>query len=256
MYIQNVISAVIAIMLVFSLSAQAQVEQVTRLLDAQTVTIPINPDFALNAHYYKAERSKGGALILHDCHNSIARYMSLAEQFQRQRIDAMVLDMRGFGKSISETYSHENIKKQSKDILTYQQNVALLNAYWGEDAIKAYQVLRENLGLKLPISVISFGCAAYTAVQLAEKVHVKSAVYIAPEMDFMAKERYKNLVDIPTYFAGSIHQTESFQTAKELFGWNGDGQTKIQLTKKAGPLHINSGLFADVALWVSYISGK
>lgn len=221
----------------------------------QKIKIAAKPEFTLNAHYFKAQKSQGGVLIFHECKNNVSAFLSLAEHLQKLQIDALVLDMRGFGESTSEVYSHEAIKKKSKDIVTYQQNSALLNAYWGDDALLAYKYLREKVSSKQPISVVSSGCSAFTAVQLAEEVHLKTAVYISPKMDFMAKERYKNLVDIPTYFFGSAHQTESFQTAKELFNWNGDNRTKVQLAK--GTLHSNnflapnSGLIADIAEWIA-----
>lgn len=234
---------------------QAEEAMPNVVFPVQQVKLAAKPDFILNAHYFKAQKSKGGALIFHECSNDIAPFISLAESLQKLRIDALVLDMRGFGQSVSEIYSHEAIKKKSKDIVTYQQNAALLNAYWGDDALLAYNYLREKLEKKQPISVVSSGCSAFTAVQLAENVHLKTAVYLAPEMDFMAKERYKNLVDIPTYFFGSVHHVESFQTAKELFNWNGDNRTKVQLAKGTlrsnNFLKPNSGLIADIAQWIA-----
>lgn len=237
------------------ISISAQESQSSILLDEQQMRIAAGADFSLNAYYFQATNSKGGALILHDCNENTAPYLHLAKTLQQQHIDAVLLELRGFGSSTSEKYSHKEIKKTSKDIITYQQNVALLNAYWGDDALLAYNALREKLGNERPISVISSGCTAYTAVQLAEKMHIQAAVYIAPQMDFMAKERYKNLIDIPTYFLGSVHQTQSYQTALELFNWNGDSQTKVQLAK--GSLHSSnflakdSGLFIDIADWLS-----
>jgi len=111
--------------------------------------------------------------------------------------------------------------------------VALLNAYWGEDALLAYQYLRGKVDKKLPISVISSGCSAYTAVQLSEKVHVKTAVYISPQFDFIGKEQYKNLTDAPHYFIGTTDDPESLQTTRELFHWNGDRCTKMKLVKSS-----------------------
>ncbi len=248
------------LLIIFSFALYAEESGFAGAFSEQQVKIAAKPDFTLNAHFYKAKESLGGALILHECNNQVEKFLSLAENLQRNNIDALVLDMRGFGGSISENYSHEAIKRKSKDIVTYQQHFALLSAYWGDDALLAYNFLREKVQKKLPISIVSSGCSAFTAVQLAEEVHVKAAVYIAPEMDFMAKERYKNLVDIPTYFFGSVHHTESFQTTRELFNWNGDRRTKVQLAKgalyNADFLAKNSDLFADIAQWIARNSSQ
>lgn len=226
------------------------------MLAAEQVNIPTEQALVLHAQHFKSPNSKGGVIVLHDCHSDIETYLGLATSFQKQSIDALVLDLRGFGQSISDTYSHEIVKKQSKDIVSYQQNVALLTTYWGDDALLAYQYLRSKIDKKLPISIVSSGCSAYTAVQLAEKVHLKTSVYIAPEMDFMAKEQYKNLMDAPHYFIGTAHDPESFQTTRELFNWNGDRRTKMKLVKSslytANLMAKNSGLFAEIAQWVAF----
>lgn len=241
------------LLLTTKVSAQSESEH---LLAAEQVSIPTEQSLVLHAQHFKSPNSKGGVIVLHDCHSDIDTYLGLAISFQKQSIDALVLDLRGFGKSVSDTYSHEMVKKQSKDIVNYQQNIALLNAYWGEDALLAYQYLRSKIDKKLPISVVSSGCSAYTAVQLAEKVHLKTSVYIAPEMDFMAKEQYKNLMDSPHYFIGTAHDPESFQTTRELFNWNGDRRTKMKLVKSslytANLMAKNSGLFAEIAQWVAF----
>ncbi|WP_286264161.1 hypothetical protein [Thalassotalea atypica] len=229
-----------------------------RILPPQQVKVSAPNNFELNAHFFQAEKSIGGVLIFHDCNDTLNPYLALAESFQLARIDALVLNMRGFGGSISELYSHEAIKRKSKDIISYQQNAALLYAFWGDDGVLAFNYLRNKIGRKKPISIVSSGCSAHTAVQVAEKVHVSASVFIEPVMDYMAKEQYKNLIDMPNYFIGSVHQTESFQTAKEMFNWNGDSGSKIQMFKgsiyRTNSKDRSSSLYIDIAKWVAFHS--
>ena len=92
------------------------------------------------------------------------------------------------------------------------------------------------------------------AVQLADKMRVNSFVILSPIMDYMEKEQYKNLIDIPAYFVSSAHHADSFLTAQELFSWNGDNRSTTQVFKGVNQGHSllrrNKFLAQNLAIWL------
>jgi alpha-beta hydrolase superfamily lysophospholipase len=173
-------------------------------------------DFLLTADYFyltdpKAEQTKqqtniqatGGVIVLHDCHSNRNSYESLAKTIALQDLHTLSLDLRGYGESIAPGYSELDIKKNAKDIVSYQGEVALLTSYWQDDLLSSYEFLRTKVHKNKGIAVVASGCAGSYAVALAEKIHVSALVLITPTMGYSDKERYKNLIDIPTYFISS-----------------------------------------------------
>ena len=171
-----------------------------------------------------------------------------------QGINALALDFRGFGASESGEFSHQAIKKQVKNIVSYQAEVAALTSYWEKDVLSAYNYLRNKIGNEQPISIVASGCAVNEAVLLAQKIRINSCVILSPIMDYMEKEHYKNLIDIPAYFVSSAHHSGSTLTAQELFSWNGDSRSTSQVFKGVSQGHSllrrNKFLANNIALWL------
>lgn len=222
--------------------------------DIYKVSYAAEDTFKLAARYYAGESNKGGVIILHDCAINADVYQKLGLKIADYGIHSLVVDLRGYGDSTSIAFSHDRIKQSSEDIISYQASVAQLNAYWTKDLLESYRFLRKRVHKMEAISVVSSGCSSPYAVSLAENMHVKGLVMITPEMDYAAKERYKNLVDIPTYFISSIHHVDTYQTTKELFEWNGSTGTKMLTFKgdaqDANVLRKHRELVADISLWV------
>jgi dienelactone hydrolase len=217
-------------------------------------------DFLLIADYvFLPEKANAkqmpGVIVLHDCHHERSDYQRLTMSIAEQGLHTLALDFRGYGQSIAEGYSAFEVKKNASDIGSYQSEMALLTSYWPQDLVAAYHYLRRKVNKGLGISVVAGGCAANYAVALAEKVHLSSLVLITPEMSYGDKERYKNLIDIPSYFIGSTHHMASIGTAKELFEWNGAARSKMQVFKgdKANYqlIKANKYLVNDVAQWLT-----
>lgn len=210
--------------------------------------------FPLSATLYKGDPKAAGVLMLHDCSHDSASYEDLGNLFAHEGINALALDARGFGKSASEIFSQKKIKKEAKGVNDYQNSLLLLQSYWDKDVLLAYEFLQKKLVKGQRIAVIASGCAVNQGVAIAEQYRVNSFVFISPLMDYMEKERYKNLIDIPTFFVSAIHHTDSYHTASELFLWNGDYRSAV-LTYKGnrsgdslhkGKEHLSSGM----AKWV------
>ena len=225
------------------------------LTSAQQINFSTDDDFLLSGDYYLSETLGAGALLLHDCAHDSKSYSVLGELLAKQGITVLALDFRGFGASESDEFSHKTIKQQVNNIISYQAEVATLMSYWEKDVLAAYNYLRNKIGNGQPISVVASGCAVNEAVRLAEKMRIKSFVILSPVMDYMEKEHYKNLIDIPGYFVSSAHHSDSYLTAQELFSWNGDSRSTSQVFKGVyqghNLLRRNKFLAHNIALWLS-----
>ena len=229
--------------------------------DQYRVTIKARKDydFLLEADYrFFANKASAkympGVIILHDCKSNRQKYKTLSSSVAKLGIHTLSLDLRGYGNSINEVYSYRKVKKESHSIVDFQSERAKLMSYWGEDILAAYTFLRTKVDKSQGISVFSAGCSSSFAVELAEKVYVKSLVLLTPVMNYGDKERYKNLVDIPSYFISSAHHATSYTTAQELFTWNGDSHSKMQVYKgdkvNNSVIRSNAYLVNDIALWL------
>ncbi len=221
---------------------------------AQAVKIITPDEYLLAADYYRGDDKGAGVLILHDCAHTSKSYIDLGEKLSKNGIHSLALDFRGYGASSSEIFSHESLKKNAKNIIAYQNDVAALTSYWELDVLTAFNFLRTKVERQRGIAVVSVGCASLYAVALAEKMRINSMVLITPIMNYSGKERYKNLIDIPSYFINSSHHIETIQTSKELFEWNGSKSSKIQIFKSDaydyGLLRRNKYLIDDISSWL------
>jgi len=250
--------AIIISLSAFFLAVNVNAKQATESLEplAQPVKIKARDDhdFLLAGDYYLGEKRSGGVIVLHDCNSDRRSYRRIASSLTEQGLHTLLLDFRGYGESVGEGFSREQIKKSSDNIVTYQSEMALLTTYWQDDLLAAYQFLREKLEGNQGISIVASGCSSIHAVALAEKILLNSMVIITPKMAYSDKERYKNLIDIPSYFATSAHHQESYQIAKELFAWNGDKLSKMQTFKGDSYAYQlisrNKGLIKDIAHWI------
>jgi esterase/lipase len=230
------------------------------ITSAQKIQFISDDEILLAGNYFLGAPEGDGVLLLHDCAFSSESYLQLGELLAKQGLNTLALDFRGFGESASERFSHDAIKLKSKDITSYQDEMAQLTSYWEKDVLFAYQYLRNEIGNERNISVVSSGCSAIQAVSLAEKVRIHSFVMLSPIMNYMEKDHYKNLIDIPVYFVSSAHHADSFLTAQELYAWNGDSRSTAQVFKGVrkghGLLRKNNHLAHNIALWLSDILAK
>ena len=218
-------------------------------------------DFLLSADYYYVGKGinkdkSPGVIVLHDCRSERGRYSELAKTIAAQGIHVLSLDFRGYGESVATGYSQLEIKKNAKDIVSYQNDIALITSYWADDLFAAYQLLRTKVDKNQGIAVVASGCSASYAVSLAEKAHIKAMVFLTPEMSYADKERYKNLIDTPNYFISSAHHLASYRTAQELFSWNGSSYSKIQVFKGGRRdrqlIKARLNLVSDIAQWLKF----
>ena len=220
----------------------------------ESIKFAVDDNFSLPGAFYLGDALGAGVLLLHDCSHSSKSYSVLGELLAEQGINALAIDFRGYGSSTSELFSNKALKLKVKNIVSYQAEVAMLTSYWEKDVLYAYNYLRSKIGNEQPISIVASGCAVNEAVQLADKMRVNSFVILSPIMDYMEKEHYKNLMDIPAYFVSSAHHADSFLTAQELFSWNGDSRSTTQVFKGVNQGHNllrrNKFLAQNLATWL------
>ena len=233
---------------------------VANIIIQDTITIATQDEFPLSANYFQGAKANGGVLLLHGCHSTNTVYNSLAETLAKHDLHALALDYRGYGNSINETFNERSVKLRAQNIVSYQAEMIKITTYWNGDVAAAYQFLKQQIDDKRGIAVITIGCAIEQAVALAENVHLSALVVLTPNISDIEKERYKNLLDFPTYFIASTHSTESYNTATELFAWNGDKNSKLQSLKgdRSGPyiLRRSPEIAQDIALWLKTKSLK
>lgn len=254
----TVLFAVAALMLSLCWATIVHAEQADNAAIAQVETVKIKArtdhQFSLVADYYLGADKSGGVIVLHDCKSDRRRYKNLANRLAEQGLHTLLVDFRGYGESVAEGFSREQIKKNSLNIVSYQSEMALLTTYWQEDLQAAYEFLRIKIAENKGISIVASGCSSAYAVALAEKILLNSIVFITPKMTYSDKERYKNLIDIPSYFVSSSHHQDSYQTAQELFTWSGAKQSKMQIFKGDSYsyqlINRKKHLTEDIAHWI------
>lgn len=252
----------VAALLFQPVNAQAKEKKATEKSDSQPVQFNARADeeFLLKADYYSGEKRSAGVIVLHDCKSDRSRYRLIANGLFKQGLHTLALDLRGYGDSVSPAFSRDIIKQNAVDIVGYQSEMALLTTYWQDDLMAAYQFLRGKVDKSQGISIVTSGCSAAYGVALAEKILLKSIVMITPAMTYADKERYKNLIDIPSYFITSSHHADSYKTAQELFSWNGSKRTKMQVFKgeryNYQLIARKNPLINDIAHWIHLNASK
>jgi hypothetical protein len=215
----------------------------------------VDIDFLLAADYYAGEKKAGGVIVLHNCKSDRSRYSVIANALFQQGLHTLSLDLRGYGESVSPEYSRELIKRNATDIVDYQSEMALLTTYWQDDLVAAYQFLRNKIDFKQGIAIVTSGCSSVYGIALAENILLNAIVMITPQMTYADKERYKNLIDIPSYFITSSHHADSYQTSQELFSWNGSKKSKMLIFKGDRYGHHliarEQSSLNDIAYWIN-----
>ncbi len=255
-------SLMIALGLLLPFSAYSEDKASSLVSKAQEVKFKarVDDNFLLAGDYYLGDKKSGGVIVLHDCKSDRSRYRLMANGLSQQGLHTLALDLRGYGDSVSSVYSRENIKKSAKSIVEYQSEMALLTSYWQEDLIAAYKFLQTKVDSNKGIAIVTSGCSSAYGIELAEKIRLNSIVMITPQVTYADKERYKNLVDIPSYFITSSLHANSYHSAHELFSWNGSNKSKMQIFKgeryNYSLVMSKKSLIGDIAHWVDFNTSK
>jgi len=220
----------------------------------QTVALIAADKFKLSAQFNSGSAMAGGVLLLHDCQHLAKDFQPLHSALVKQGLFVLALDLRGFGDSQSDIYSHQSIRLQSDDIVSYQGQLAALMLHWEKDVYLAYQYLQHAMNNSQSISIVTSGCSSNQAIYLAQKTALKSIVMLAPELSFNDKEQFKHLADMPIYLLSAKYLTEAMLNAQELFEWSGDKHSVLQIFKGNGSsyylLKKQAYLNENIAIWL------
>lgn len=244
--------------------AQAQEEQITYLAVDQVdnnkqsinqIRLSGVDGFLLSGQYFQGKAQSSAVLLLHDCSHDSQTYNHINALLSDLGLHVLALDLRGFGASSSDDFSHTKIKRNAKDMASYQSALSGITSFWPSDILTSYQYLRSRMSKTSNIAVVSAGCSAIEAVNLAANMRISSFVMITPELNYTQKEQYKNLIDIPVYFIGSIYHVQTYQSIKELFDWNGNKNSTLQSFKGNysgnNLLRSKSYLGKNIASWLN-----
>ena len=246
------LSILITLLIYFQVDCLAM-ESMRPINMAKKVKFEIEDDVIISADYYTGKKGSAGVLLLHGCASDSSADVSLSNALYSQGIHALSVNLRGFGESSSAMFSQEDIKRRSRSLVEYQQDMAILTSFWDDDLLAAYQFLKVKIGIKQKIAIVASGCSSIFAVKLANKVKVSNLVLIEPEMSSADIEYFKHLFDTPVYFINIGSNTSSSQTSQELFAWNNSKHSKLVILKalKGSILH-SQQLNEDIASWLQY----
>ena len=131
-YFESLITSVVVILFSISFYGNAQGELSKNIEKFAPKTVEIkaraDDDFLLFADYYSGEQRSGGVVVLHDCNNDRGSYSVLAKSLAQHGLHTLLVDLRGYGDSVSQAYSREEAKKKATDIVSYQSEMALMHA--------------------------------------------------------------------------------------------------------------------------------
>ena len=211
--------------------------------------------FKLSAKLNVGSATAGGVLLLHDCQHVSKDFQGLYSALVKQGLFVLALDLRGFGASQNEDYSHKNIRINADDIVSYQGQLAALMLNWQNDVYLAYQYLQRTMKNTQGISVVTSGCSSNQAIYLAQKTALKSVVMLSPELSIDDKEQFKHLADMPIYLLSAKYLTEAMLNAQELFEWSGDSHSVLQTFKGNDSsfylLKKQTYLNENIAIWLN-----
>lgn len=222
---------------------------------SKTVTLTAIDNFTLSGQLSTGLATSSGVLLLHDCQHIAKDFQPLHSALVKQGLFVLSLDLRGFGASQNEEYSHQNIRLKAEDIVSYQGKLAALMLHWESDVLSAYQYLQRTMNNNQGISIVTSGCSSNQAIYLAQKTALKSLVMLSPELSVDDKEQFKHLPDMPIYLLSAKYLTEAMLNAQELFDWSGDRHSVLQTFKGNGSsyylLKQQTYLNENIAIWLN-----
>mgnify|MGYP003674278542 FL=1 len=222
---------------------------------SKTVTLTAIDNFTLSGQLNVGLATSGGVLLLHDCQHIAKDFQPLHSALVKQGLFVLSLDLRGFGASQNEDYSHKSIRLKAGDIVSYQGKLAALMLHWESDVLSAYQYLQRTMNNNQSISIVTSGCSSNQAIYLAQKTALKSVVMLSPELSVDDKEQFKHLPDMPIYLLSAKYLTEAMLNAQELFDWSGDRHSVLQTFKGNGSsyylLKQQTYLNENIAIWLN-----
>lgn len=158
--------------------------------------------FVISGRFHPAAQQGPGILLLHQCDRKTKAptgYERLGAMLAKDGLNALEIDLRGYGKSTSEKYNVEDWREASPDdeqALSYWRRVHPL---FGADVEAAYQFLTSQPEVvKESVGVVGASCGARHAINLAAKhVEVGTLVLISGAIGKRSASNYQKLLGLP-----------------------------------------------------------
>ena len=192
---------------------------------AADLTLKTKDGFALKTDYFSSDKSakklsgKGdrAVLMLHQCNYNRTMYDAIGQQLAEQGIDALSVDFRGFGESVTAEFNVENIQA----IESQEQRRAAwrkMSENWPSDVQLAYDYLKSKLDNNGVIGVIGASCGGSQAITLAENNPIAVISFFSSGQRAENIARYKNnLADKPTLIIAAEEDGGTYTSAQKLF---------------------------------------
>ena len=95
---------------------EGEISEDNQLNDSKSlndVKITTADGFFLSAKYFPGKESASAVMLLHDCYHDSSVYQGLNSLLSGFGVHVLSLDLRGFGASTSQEFSHQDIKRNA-----------------------------------------------------------------------------------------------------------------------------------------------
>ncbi len=202
---------------------------------AETVRFTGKDDFIIYGDYTKASNrdSSKGVLMLHQCNNRRTMYDGLATSLAEAGFHSMSIDFRGFGESVTDEVSIENIREKatSREHFFEMFDKLALGKNRGTDVELAYNYLIAKLGSDAKVSVIGASCGGHEAIKLALKHEPESFIFFSSGMDEEVKGLFDQVSEVPALIIAAEGDTFTFESSNEIFLKAKNEDTRLLLYK-------------------------
>jgi dienelactone hydrolase len=188
---------------------------------ATEVNLTASDGFSLKSDYYQASKtanntSNRAVLMLHQCNYNRTMYNNIGEQLAQRGINALSIDFRGFGESISNEFNVTTLGTLPK--AERGQAWSKMSSHWPDDVQIAFNYLKEKMGNKGTVGIIGASCGGSQAITLAEKENISAISFFSSSQRDENIARYgKVLVGKPTLIIASEDDGRTFTSAQQLF---------------------------------------
>ena len=192
-------------------AATAPQRETSQTLRSREVDLQASDGTLLKASYFAAERPGPGVLLLHQGNRQRKEWDGLASQLAAAGINALTIDLRGFGESGGKRF----------DTLTGKEKSTLRTQLWPADINTAWQYLVSQPGVKRDL--IGLGGAGHEGVNNSvhtarrHAVDVKSLVLLSGQTDLPGRQFLQHASQLPELLVAA--DDDEYPPTEEVMEW-------------------------------------
>ena len=197
------------------------------LASATEITLSASNDFLLKGDYFSSNQASNYAvLMLHQCNYNRSMYADIGQQLSQRGINALSLDFRGFGDSVSEEFNIDNIQQLPQP--ERRKAWRAMAKYWPDDVLLAYKFLQSKLVDSGKIAVIGASCGGSQAITLAENQPIAAlGFFSSAQRDENIAKYAQSLAKKPTLIIVAEQDVRTFVSGNKLFEKAQHQQSKL-----------------------------